>query len=867
MNEKGLGEEVTAKDCTVEDYTDESGKTYSKVTLSFKDLSGFEGISGGKLVEDVYNSVEGTWHNGEAYGLVRVEFKATVDPDYLVQLEKDTTLTNKAILTGNPDLPAGGVSATGSVTIPKSASAVMSKSQASTAAPAYVQFALDINTNGTDLVSGDYLTIDDVMGEGMSMATQYQDPAMDSSFFAVYAVSSSVTDITGKVIISDAQKGTPITDLCSWEAVPGTENKYRFTVPDGKHVVIVYWAAFAGIEGQKVDLTNTAYFSYGGNDYTNNESAWTGKVLVQGAGAGAYSNPYFYLQKQDQWGNNVSGALFGVYKYNESSGEWDILVSSRETKDGLAYIGHRTDSTAGENDTFATLTSNTIYMIKEIQAATGYTLDSTEHYFEFANIDKITDDEGNEVVTAEALAAHQATHKGIAVVDLVPGGTYTVTNTFNGDSFTVPVVKTINGKDLSSTTEFSFTLKPIDSNEHPTYTDTDYKVKLGDSGIQTTITGAGTAFFAPLYFKYTGEYKFHVTENDLSQAALSHGYTVKDSTIYTLTITVGVEDGKIAVTGATFTGGGKSGDLLDKGQIVFNNQLSLTGTLALQVKKTVSGRSGDVAENEFAFEVVNNGSVVKDSDGNDLVFKTEAGGMVNINIPLTQDDIGTQYYIIREIVPDKADQEQSIEYDAAPVIAKVTIGEVSENGTAKVAATSTVAYTAAKFDSGVPLMVNAYKATGKLTLTGTKTMTQKGTDQTVAVKDDQFSFTVKEGNTIITTGTTKADGSIVFDEITYIQRDVGEHIYTITEDTGDDASVTYDTHTATVVVKVTDNGNGTLAAAVDEDNSDDIAFNNVYTLKLIATGINLDILPYLLILLLAGFAGLLPLLRGKKRNG
>jgi pilin isopeptide linkage protein len=241
--------------------------------------------------------------------------------------------------------------------------------------------------------------------------------------------------------------------------------------------------------------------------------------------------------------------------------------------------------------------------------------------------------------------------------------------------------------------------------------------------------------------------------------------------------------------------------------------------------------------------------------------------MVDIDIPLSQDDIGTQYYIIREIVPDEADQEQSIEYDAAPVIAKVTIGEVSENGTAKVAATSTVAYTAAKFDRGVPLMVNAYKATGKLTLTGKKTMTQKGTDQTVAVQDGQFSFTVKERNTIVTTGTTKADGSIEFNEITYIQSDVGEHIYTITEDTGDDASVTYDTHTATVVVKVTDNGNGTLAAAVDEDNSDDIAFNNVYTLKLIATGINLDILPYLLILLLAGFAGLLPLLRGKKRNG
>jgi pilin isopeptide linkage protein len=391
-------------------------------------------------------------------------------------------------------------------------------------------------------------------------------------------------------------------------------------------------------------------------------------------------------------------------------------------------------------------------------------------------------------------------------------------------------------------------------------------VALESSGIQTTITGTGTAYFATLHFKYIGDYTYYVEENDLSQEALSHGYKEKDTTIYQLKITVGEKDGKIAVTSVTFSADGKNGDLLAGDQIVFNNQLRLTGTLALQVKKTVSGLSRDVQDDEFSFEVVHNGSVVTDSNGNDLVFKTGEKGMVDITIPLTQDDIGTQYYIIREIVPDDADKESSISYDAAPVIAKVTIGEVSENGTAKVAATSTVSYTAAKFDSGVPLMVNAYKATGNLTLTGTKTMTQKGTDKTVAVKDDQFTFTVKEGNTIVTTGTTKADGSIVFDEITYIQSDVGEHTYTITEDTGDDASVTYDTHTATVVVKVEDNGNGTLTAAVETDKSDDIAFNNVYTLTIMATGIRLDIIPYAMIAVVAAGVGGLMIVRRRKRS-
>jgi hypothetical protein len=83
----------------------------------------------------------------------------------MASLSEATKVTNTAILTDNKYLPTGGVTATGDATIPATGSTVLSKSQASTDAPAYVQFALDINTGAMDLVANDgTLAIDDVMG-------------------------------------------------------------------------------------------------------------------------------------------------------------------------------------------------------------------------------------------------------------------------------------------------------------------------------------------------------------------------------------------------------------------------------------------------------------------------------------------------------------------------------------------------------------------------------------------------------------------------------------------------------------------------------------------------------------------------------
>jgi pilin isopeptide linkage protein len=852
----------------VEDYTAEDGTKYSKVSLSIENLSGFDAVSGGQLVKDGYYPVVGSGHGGldYAYGTITVRVTAKVDATYLASLSQATTITNKAILTGNDCLPAGGVTATGDVTLPATGSSVVSKAMATQESPAYVQFALDINENALDLVPGeDTVEVGDVMGQGMSMATIKED------YFKVYDVSNVDNlyskDEEGNVSVdaTQAAKGSDITDQCTWQSVVGEDNTYRFTVPDGKHVVIVYWASFQGVAGQKVQLSNTASFYYEGHDYSNNSSKWSAKLAVSGADGSAYANPSFYLQKLDQWGNKVSGAKFTLYEYDKDTGT-KTKITEITTQDGKAYVGQ--SSTTNR----ATLKSNTIYVLEESSVPAGYVLDQTDHYFEFAQITGTgTDGE----VTDNDVKEHNATHpdlpNGASVLDINPGGTYTVTNTFQGPSLTIPVVKTINGKDIESTTRFSFTLTQTKNDTDPyAYTDEHYKYAL-KSGTQTTITGSGSSNFK-LYFKSVGTYTFELTEDDISKDAVDRGYS-KDTTKYEVTVVVGESsDGKkLEITSATYSGGGKSGDIKNGDKPAFDNKLNLTGKLALQVKKVVTSRTAAVKEGEFSFQVLKDGVARQDESGKD-VFTTKAGGQVDITIVIDQDDIGDQDFVIKEVVPADDDKDPFIDYTASPVIASVTIGEVKaadNGGKAGVAATSEVTYTAQKFeesgDDKVPLMINKYKASGQLILNAIKKLvSSKDSSKKSTVHAGKFNFVVKEGRTQVATGTTGEGGQITFTPINYVAADIGStHEYTISEVAGDQSYVEYDAEDVTVTVKVTDEGNGDLVATVTKVNGEpvagsyDITFVNHYSGMEAPTGINIDKLQYVLILMLAGCAAIL----------
>jgi len=68
----------------------------------------------------------------------------------------------------------------------------------------------------------------------------------------------------------------------------------------------------------------------------------------------------------------------------------------------------------------------------------------------------------------------------------------------------------------------------------------------------------------------------------------------------------------------------------------------------------------------------------------------------------------------------------------------------------------------------------------------------------------EFTFEVKEGSNVVSTGTVNADGTVTFTPVSYTLAHVGTHNYTMTEVSGSAAGVTYATNSIAVTVTVTD---------------------------------------------------------------
>lgn len=102
------------------------------------------------------------------------------------------------------------------------------------------------------------------------------------------------------------------------------------------------------------------------------------------------------------------------------------------------------------------------------------------------------------------------------------------------------------------------------------------------------------------------------------------------------------------------------------------------------------------------------------------------------------------------------------------------------------------------------------------------------------LREGEFTFElVSEDGKVVSTATNSADGSVAFKAITY--KTPGTYNYVIREQKGSAGGVEYDSAEHTVVVVVTDNGNGIMTAKAElksragEDAKNAIVFKNSYT--------------------------------------
>ncbi|NLW10858.1 MAG: hypothetical protein GX028_02440, partial [Clostridiaceae bacterium] len=241
---------------------------------------------------------------------------------------------------------------------------------------------------------------------------------------------------------------------------------------------------------------------------------------------------------------------------------------------------------------------------------------------------------------------------------------------------------------------------------------------------------------------------------------------------------------------------------------------SATGNLDLAGTKSLSGRN--LAAGEFTFELYEG----EDTSGDPFRTATNnADGTFSFpTIEYNQDDAGTKTYTVVE----QTGSHGGVSYDTNTFTVTVEITD-NENGTLTVSPSISG-------DNDSIVFNNSYAATGSIGFSGTKTLNGR------ELAPGEFTFELYEqfeekDAQQIRTAINNADGSFSFESISYTLEDVGTKTYTIVEQDGDLGGVDYDDSVYTMIINISDNGDGTLDVNYDEESDDpeEIIFTNTYS--------------------------------------
>ena len=366
--------------------------------------------------------------------------------------------------------------------------------------------------------------------------------------------------------------------------------------------------------------------------------------------------------------------------------------------------------------------------------------------------------------------------KGYTYDTKAPEVTVAVTDNGQGqlvatETYATPAEFTNNYQALSTTAAFSFTKKLTGRAQKAGEFSFDLTApEAKDNQTKATADENGTVNFDPITYTQTGVYEYTVKE----QNGKLGGVTYDDKT-YRIKVTVTDKAGQL-----------EAAVEYPDGQEITNVYQAASVSKVLKATKALTG--ANLTDNQFTFELVNKetGKVVQTA-------KSKADGTVTFPAE-TYTAVGNHTYIIRE----KNDGSKGYTYDDKKV--EVTVA-VTDDGNGQLVATETYA-TPASF-------TNNYQALStSAAISVTKALT--GRPQ----KAGEFSFDlIEEGATSAAQTKVNAEnGSVAFDAITYTKP--GTYKYTVKEQAGTVAGVTYSTQVLNVTVKVTDNA-GQLEATVE----------------------------------------------------
>jgi len=501
-----------------------------------------------------------------------------------------------------------------------------------------------------------------------------------------------------------------------------------------------------------------------------------------------------------------------------------------------------------------------IYQIEETSCPTGYTKDT-----EPKNLEVIVSDYGDGTLSIQSTE---------------PETGYTFNNLYNAKgSITLKGKKTLHGRDMEAD-EFHFTVTETDDKgtalkvKNAEGKEVDKVVARGSNAAASKDQAAAITFDPITYdsVEAVGTHTYEITEDPFQGAAEDGSKDGLQANTQRYILQVEVSDnGDGTLKAEAISGTDADGETIDPATgIAFTNTYKASGAITLNGSKKLTGR--DMEADEFHFTVTEtddkgNPLKVKDADGN-TVDKVVARGSnaaaskdqaaaITFD-PITYDSVdavGTHTYEITEDPFQGAAEDGSKDGLQANTQRYIVQVEVSDNrdGTLTAEAVSATDQNGQTITpaSGI-VFTNNYKAYGSLDLLGIKIL--EGRQLTT---QDNFRFVVEEetrdaeGNvnrrqvssaklTQESIAADKQSAELVFDRINYTLADVGTHTYKIHEVIPEAAEkiagITYDTREYTLVVTVSDKGDGTLTVEtrdaagnkVDVTKADTYSFKNSY---------------------------------------
>ena len=470
-----------------------------------------------------------------------------------------------------------------------------------------------------------------------------------------------------------------------------------------------------------------------------------------------------------------------------------------------------------------------VYLVKEHDDGKhpGYTYDSKEYKV------YVTLSEADGVITP---AITDIKVNGNSVKGSLTGNVLTFHNEYSATGkFTPEVSKRVypdTRKQELEQSKFQFKMQGVKLSDNADFPTTEEKMKalaLDDTNATTVSNNAnGTVDFGSIEYALDethqdtlGKYVYKISEVENSELK---GYTFAKP-IYAFVTVSDPGTGKLDVK-VTY----KSDDLKSSfTNATFINYYSGDGEIQFVGRKVLEGRTLEADQFSFSLEVAKTDGVsepketdyeqvatVKNDNAGIFVFDTLKFAHKTDPDDKTVYDVGTYYYRIKEVLGTK--DPAGYTYSQESYVIKVVVKDAPD-GSDKLQVEATLngrPYSKAVAETPI-IFTNTYKASGSITLKGTKTLSGS------PLVKDQFTFELldQDQKTVLQTVKNAADGSFTFQPLTYDQSltaatGSAEKTYYVRETVAAAEKadgITYDSTLYKVTVTITDKGDGTLSTS------------------------------------------------------